>query len=78
VGEGDGAILNKFPNVMELDVDVLYIWGADVIFGKSARSVVVAQERGGSRRPEAEAGEEFTKKQQFMRGVMKSNVLSIT
>jgi hypothetical protein len=41
VGEGDGAILNKFANVMELDTDVFYIQVADMIFGKSMCGIIV-------------------------------------
>jgi hypothetical protein len=77
MNQGDGAVFNQLTDVVEFHADMFHVWVAHMVLCQAMCSIVVTQERHGSRWGEAEASEEFTKEGKFMGGIVESNVFCI-
>jgi hypothetical protein len=71
------AIIDTFPNVMPLRVDMFGASMETGIFGKSKGSFIVREERSGSRLRQIDLGSKHTEPHALASGFGTSNVFSI-
>jgi hypothetical protein len=77
-GDLEGLLLNKLPDRMEFDPDMLDGGVASLILREMGSRIVVAEQQGRFLGQEAEAVQELTQECCFVRGLVQGDIFCIT